>query len=1152
MQWGCGLQLWLMKLMPSSGQRQRQFPHNTHGFLCNWNNGCWFSKEVLGSCLSALWVCWIGIICCQFHGIARETETIQEELGFDTCFAALLRTSFGGQNAVAQAQQMASQAGLTMRCGAASTLINELVHDGGVSGSVPQPIELSETQGDSSIGGLGVAPLPASTGRLTRQQKGKGSRFVGNDNVYASAKLPAMMPKESIEPKTRKKRRTKAEMAAFRALLAENSTPDTGGRKRRGRRTSVEHALVVPPRSPLPMPNDPRHFTPPRTRAAEDSQFSPGLHKYMQRKFGAYPQPQTWTGQTPPPADARSAMWGEEVMGVRLQERGMKAPDSHQYFVGTPHRASNLTLTHNFVEPLAAPEEVSEMRGTNPHAKYAAREPNSMGASGRKKARENTTAHDMLPRILDFTEEPAGDTELLGDEQVEEGYSLKGEKRSRAVRVRLLHMEWGGELVRSRTDSVVGQVIRFYLGNMDGGEARCLVDFGSDLGVQSVNWEDCEEVGIDYEPLEVLPDTILSLELPETSPCCMDEPWSPDPADSGYLSEAFSEWGLDKEDTFPGLLGELGVYTEGPRPSYEPLASRYKAENWHAPTWKLEPRKAFIGKTPGLTKEFGKGTKSPLEIFKLLWDEKIMRKIVRESNKYAFTTCEKTKKLKGGKLGWTPLSIRELRKWLGILVLMGIRRQPKLRDYWACSNEFLHCQAISETMSRERFEWIFRCLHLVDKKTVVINRGSKGFDPIVKTRVLLEMLVSNFRTFLNPSKFISVDECMVAYNGTYCSFVQYLPLKPISHGIKVWAACDGVTKYMFSLEVYVGSDLNPKHKRATRGANVTEGAGVKPAKNVVSKLGKPDFVQDANNEREVLLSKVLEVDDVDVDMTEAQNEAIEESVEFPKGEKANMDVVKPGSPAGVVLRLTDHLKDCWHVVVMDRFFTGVGLFEKMMESGFYCVGTIAVNRVGYPKALNLGDKEPRGQLNIRVHKDRQLAAVHWADTKGVMLLSSAEDPVGRDCVTQRQRIDVLSTPIQLMYLKYMRGVDVHDQLRMSYSCAVATKKWWHRLFFFGLDACLTNSYILHKEMSAREGVPHKSHCSFQMELAFQLMGCPVSSKRKPPRTLAEADKLPCHSVHDTRRGYCQFCGARIHFHCGACDELWCCLGSCFLNVTHDI
>jgi hypothetical protein len=45
---------------------------------------------------------------------------------------------------------------------------------------------------------------------------------------------------------------------------------------------------------------------------------------------------------------------------------------------------------------------------------------------------------------------------------------------------------------------------------------------------------------------------------------------------------------------------------------------------------------------------------------------------------------------------------------------------------------------------------------------------------------------------------------MIKYMGHFVSFVQYLPAKPIKHGIKVDTLCCSYTGYLYRLEIYTG------------------------------------------------------------------------------------------------------------------------------------------------------------------------------------------------------------------------------------------------------------------------------------------------------------------------------------------------------------
>jgi hypothetical protein len=147
--------------------------------------------------------------------------------------------------------------------------------------------------------------------------------------------------------------------------------------------------------------------------------------------------------------------------------------------------------------------------------------------------------------------------------------------------------------------------------------------------------------------------------------------------------------------------------------------------------------------------------------------------------------------------------------------------------------------------------------------------------------------------------------------------------------------------------------------------------------------------------------------------------------------------------------------------------------------------------VGFPKSLNVGDNEVRGTMHFRVHRDHFMSAAHWANCKGMAFLSTAANPYERGCEVGRnvgaERIILPCTPQQVLYSLYMRGVDVQDALRASYTVQIATKRWWTRLYFFGLDSTLTNSFILYREVCARNGVRLMEQKQFRLHVAYGLL-----------------------------------------------------------------
>jgi hypothetical protein len=71
------------------------------------------------------------------------------------------------------------------------------------------------------------------------------------------------------------------------------------------------------------------------------------------------------------------------------------------------------------------------------------------------------------------------------------------------------------------------------------------------------------------------------------------------------------------------------------------------------------------------------------------------------------------------------------------------------------------------------------------KGFLVQDRTDPRYDSIGQIRWLLDNLVRNYQRAWNASPFLCVDECMVSYNGKYCWFKQYMPLKLVTHGIKL-------------------------------------------------------------------------------------------------------------------------------------------------------------------------------------------------------------------------------------------------------------------------------------------------------------------------------------------------------------------------------
>jgi len=118
---------------------------------------------------------------------------------------------------------------------------------------------------------------------------------------------------------------------------------------------------------------------------------------------------------------------------------------------------------------------------------------------------------------------------------------------------------------------------------------------------------------------------------------------------------------------------------------------------------------------------------------------------------------------------WKPVTIIEMKKFLGLIFVTGIVRKPKLELYWS-TREIFQTQIFPQTMSRNRFQLIQRYLPFNDNKAAGTNK-----DRLYKIRTILD-IVNNFRTNYIPDREISLDEGTLGWRGRLL-FRVYKPRK---------------------------------------------------------------------------------------------------------------------------------------------------------------------------------------------------------------------------------------------------------------------------------------------------------------------------------------------------------------------------------------
>ena len=228
------------------------------------------------------------------------------------------------------------------------------------------------------------------------------------------------------------------------------------------------------------------------------------------------------------------------------------------------------------------------------------------------------------------------------------------------------------------------------------------------------------------------------------------------------------------------------------------------------PSIPLRPRDGNVWSPPttpppthSFTAEIGPTTAipdNPLAAFLLTFTPSLIASIVRESNRYAQDVMTEERFAT-----WEPITENELRAYLGFSILMAIAHVPALDDYWK-RDPVLRYSPVADRITRDRFRDISRYLHFVDNSTI-IPHGSPGHDRLGKVRPIIAELCQKFSSLYNPPRELSVDETMIKFQGR-SSLKQYMPMKPIKRGIKVWVLADGVSGYFSRLEVYSGKQTN--------------------------------------------------------------------------------------------------------------------------------------------------------------------------------------------------------------------------------------------------------------------------------------------------------------------------------------------------------
>ncbi|XP_014478485.1 PREDICTED: piggyBac transposable element-derived protein 4-like [Dinoponera quadriceps] len=193
-------------------------------------------------------------------------------------------------------------------------------------------------------------------------------------------------------------------------------------------------------------------------------------------------------------------------------------------------------------------------------------------------------------------------------------------------------------------------------------------------------------------------------------------------------------------------------------------------------------------------------------------------------------------------------------------------------------------------------------------------------------------------------------------------------------------------------------------------------------------------------------------------------------------------------PLTLVKKLLDNIPNAegYHLYT-DRYFTSIPLANELLKVKVHLTGTVMPNRKYLPAAI----KKPKFSTKSTVaYKKENTLVLAWKSKRIVTFLSTS-DAASLESVTTRTRggatINLLKPIVAIHYTEKMRAVDRADQHAATYCFLRKSLKWWRTLFFWGMEMCVINAYIMHKITRQQNNERPLTHLNFVKCLVDELV-----------------------------------------------------------------
>lgn len=189
----------------------------------------------------------------------------------------------------------------------------------------------------------------------------------------------------------------------------------------------------------------------------------------------------------------------------------------------------------------------------------------------------------------------------------------------------------------------------------------------------------------------------------------------------------------------------------------------------------------------------------PKDFYEQYITDDIIHLMVNETNSNADSVISKLRLSRRSRLkNWKPTNPDEMKKFLGLLMWMGLVPLPKITDYWS-NNTLYKNEVARNVMSRNRFQLILRFWHFNS------NENLQRDGRLGKILPLITKLNDLFSSNKDAEQVLAVDESMVPFRGRL-AFRQYIPSKTHKYGVKIFKLCDKTRVYLWRQDIYGKGD----------------------------------------------------------------------------------------------------------------------------------------------------------------------------------------------------------------------------------------------------------------------------------------------------------------------------------------------------------